>query len=617
VALLFGIAAVGLLAAAWVPAARAGILGGSLTAMVTAVVLGVQAEWQRRSELARRLPSALQAPSASGRFPLVRDLSDPIGIGVHPAAALEVAGVIDRVPPYITRDMEPNLHAALRRGGFVLLVGESAAGKTRAAFEATRLLLADCHFAAPSSREALPALLEILGESGDYVVWLDDLERFLGPGGLTTSVLSRLLLPQDRTVVVATMRSHEYDRYRDRIEAELLGADRDVWREGRAVLRQAQVIQLERRWTLEEQSRVRAHASDHRLTQALEVADHFGIAETLAAGPELAEAWRHGWTPGRHPRGAALVAAAVGTRKAGYHRALPLEVLERMHVAYLAERGGPELHPEPMAEAKQWATTPTFPNGANSLLIGSAEDGYMAFDYLIDLSLVGRMPNSSWSILVETVPGPEAYLLAEHALGAGQYDQALLAYRRAAQAGYPPAEATLVDMGVQFRPLPESLERARRHLDLTLRESGPDHENTLVAEQSIVIIAMYGGHYCDAHRLAGQLIAKGESILGPDHRLMLGAKFCAAYCAFRLGSVDDGISALEAVAEESSRALGPLDTATMSRRIAIVSLLVELEEYGVAKSRLTALSKECERFPTGHFVTAALKRAMQQLDNHE
>src|ERR1044072_5599554 len=174
-ALLAGGAAVGLIVAFLVPQAWAVVFSGSLTAIVTAIALGVQVEWQRRSELTRRLPGALEVSSTSGRFPLVRDMTDPIGVGVHPAAALENAGVIDRVPPYITRDIEPELHAALRCGGFVLLVGESAAGKTRAAFEATQLLLADYHFAAPSSREALPDLLEVLKETGAYVVWLGDL----------------------------------------------------------------------------------------------------------------------------------------------------------------------------------------------------------------------------------------------------------------------------------------------------------------------------------------------------------------------------------------------------------------------------------------------------------
>jgi hypothetical protein len=294
---------------------------------------------------------------------MVRDLSDPIAIGVHPAEAIEIAGAIDRLPPYITRDREPDLHAALRRGDFVLLVGESTAGKTRAAFEAMRLLLGDCRFVAPSSREALPGLLDSLDEAGDYVVWLDDLERFLGPGGLTVSVLGRVMSPPVRTVVLATIRSHEFDRYRDRAEGQLAGSDREAWREGRAVLRQAQIIHLSRRWTDPEQLRAQAYTADRRLAQALRTADKYGIAETLAAGPELAETWQLGWTPGHHPRGAALVAAAVDARRIGYHRPLPLTVLERMHGAYL--EGRPELRPESLQEALQWATTPTFPNGAN------------------------------------------------------------------------------------------------------------------------------------------------------------------------------------------------------------------------------------------------------------
>jgi hypothetical protein len=48
----------------------------------------------------------LEVSTAGGRFPLIRELSDPIAIGVHPAAAVEVAGKIDRVPRYIERDIE-------------------------------------------------------------------------------------------------------------------------------------------------------------------------------------------------------------------------------------------------------------------------------------------------------------------------------------------------------------------------------------------------------------------------------------------------------------------------------------------------------------------------------
>ena len=613
--LVAGGTAIGLLAAAWVPVAWAGVLGGSITAMISAIILGTQTEWRRRSEIIRHLPVRLEVSTKRGKFPLVRELSNPIAVGVHPAAAIEDAGMIDRIPPYVARDIEPDLHAALQREGFVLLVGESAAGKTRAAFEATRLLLGSFRFVAPSSRDALPPVLEILEETDNYVVWLDDLERFLGVGGLTAAVLHRLLAPQVHTIVVATMRSHEYDRYRDRAETEFIGADRDVWRESRAVLRQAQILHLERRWTAKELSRAQAHASDHRLARALAVADRFGVAETLAAGPELAETWRNGWTPGHHPRGAALVAAAVGARRFGHHGPLSMPVLECMHSAYLAEREGPELRPEPMAEAIQWATTPTFANGANSLLIGSEENGYLAFDYLIDLPLSGTMPDSSWSFLVDAADAPDAYSLGGYATRAGQYDHALVAYRRAAEAGYQPAVAALVNMGAPFRIPPESLERAREHLRLTRRELGPDHESSILAEQSVIILARHAGHYADALALAEQQLTRIEGLVGSQDRNVLAAKFSVGSCMLKLGSIDEGLIKLDKAVEETARALGPQDVATLDRQIVIVRLLAEAGRTDVARKRLAALQVRCSDFPAKHFITIRLNEAIRAIDH--
>ncbi|NEA68365.1 hypothetical protein [Streptomyces sp. SID12488] len=110
---------------------------------------------------------------------------------------------------------------------------------------------------------------------------------------------------------------------------------------------------------------------DPRLIRALAGDERFGVAELLAAGPELVEAWRHAWMPGRHPRAAALVAAAVDARRAGYHRPLPAEILQQLHEGYLVRRGGVELRPESFSEALNWALPPTVPAGANSLVLGN------------------------------------------------------------------------------------------------------------------------------------------------------------------------------------------------------------------------------------------------------
>ena len=604
--------AAGFLAVTLVPAAWAGAVGGLATVVVTAVALGVQAEWSRHVDVVRGLPSGLQISSAHGRFPRVRDLADPIAVGVHPAAPLKVGGVLNRVPPYIPRDIEPELHTALRDNDFIILVGESAAGKTRAAFEAMRRLYGDYRFAAPASRDVFPALLEVMTETADCVLWLDDLERFLGASGLTLSTLHLMLSRRVRIIVLATIRSHEYDRFRDRAEKEVL--DREAWRECRAVLRQAQIIYLERRWSAGEIDRARSQAADRRLAHALASADRFGVAEMLAAGPELAQAWRDAWVPGHHPRGAALVAAAAAARRAGYHRPLSVAVLERMHPAFLDERGGPELHPEPFADALSWASSPTFPNGANSLLIGSAERGYLAFDYLLDLPQPCGMPETSWMALVEGATGPDAYLLAENAVQADRYDRALPAYRRAAQEGYSPAEAVLAELGVPIRAAPESLSRARQHHRRTRDEYGPDHENTFLAELSVVALSIGNGLFGDALSLAGSIVRRGEKVLGHDHRIVLAAQFSGAYCVFKLGPIEDGIARLEAAASRAEQVLGKQDSATASRRITLVEVLAEAGNVSSARKRLSTLQADYSAREPGNYIATLLAEAAHKVN---
>jgi hypothetical protein len=118
-----------------------------------------------------------------------------------------------RVPVYVPRDLDARLDAALARGGLVLLRGDSTAGKSRAAYEAMRRLPGDRFVLIPTQRTSLRALRDAGMTFRDTVVWLNDLEGFLGPGGLDTGVLHWLVSDGGRLVVVlATMRSSEYNR---------------------------------------------------------------------------------------------------------------------------------------------------------------------------------------------------------------------------------------------------------------------------------------------------------------------------------------------------------------------------------------------------------------------
>ncbi|MEU6090868.1 hypothetical protein ABZ865_29560 [Streptomyces sp. NPDC047085] len=302
-------------------------------------VYGLVADYLRPQRSASNAAAALLR-TASGRIPRINQLDRPELAGVHPADGHHG----QQAPPYVERDAEPLLRHALLQGGFVLIVGESTAGKTRLAYEVARDLFPRHAFIRPLSRAALAGALEMARRKRRAVLWLDDLENYLGADGVTTSMLTGLF--QDRAgriVVLATMRSQEYRRYDAREESRLTGSDRDAWRVQREVLHLARTVRLARHWSMAEQQRARAHQTDPRIRFALDSCERFGLAEVVAAGPELLAAWENAWAPGANPRGAAVVAAAVDCRRSGLRRPVSRQWLQELSLPYLAARGGPDL----------------------------------------------------------------------------------------------------------------------------------------------------------------------------------------------------------------------------------------------------------------------------------
>ena len=104
------------------------------------------------------------------------------------------------------------------------------------------------------------------------MVWLDDVERFLGADGLTVGLLNRLTT--GRAIVVATIRVKQWETYRPRHELRPPEWEVLQWFSG---------ISLQRRLTGPELGRVRAMVSDPGVLAAV---DHYGLAEYLGAGPE-------------------------------------------------------------------------------------------------------------------------------------------------------------------------------------------------------------------------------------------------------------------------------------------------------------------------------------------
>jgi hypothetical protein len=409
---------------------------------VCAVVVGIFAEgWRRRHAEQAQRDDRLWAEIADGclmvrgrmgrpRLPLVEQITDPTVLRVHPAAlppgvicGSEISSV---APLYVPRDQDAQLRKAVAAGGFAIVVGDSTAGKSRAAYEAIHAVCGQHTLIFPGGREALGAALVWAEELKRCVVWLDDLERFLGAGGgLTRQTVARLMLADGRrdVLLLGTLRTEERNRLAAAHAVDPTGPDS---REVRDLLELATEVRLERRFTTAERVRAELAAdSDPRIAAALDHADEYGVAEYLAAGPELLACWRDAWAPGGgHSRAAAVVAVAIDVRRAGMTSPAPKELLVRLHEYYLATRGGRRLRPESLDEAFAWALHAE--RATASLLEGDESSGYEVFDYLVDTvqreaGVDDRVPDATLRAVLDYATVDEALTASNLAFEYGWY----------------------------------------------------------------------------------------------------------------------------------------------------------------------------------------------------
>ncbi|MEV6676534.1 tetratricopeptide repeat protein [Streptomyces erythrochromogenes] len=509
--------------------------------------------------------------TAAGRIPTLRQVDRPEPAGAHHADGRPAhgSGTPAAPPAYIRRDVEPQLREALRRSGFVLLVGESTAGKSRLAHETARALFPGHAFVRPLGRAALPRALRVAATRRRAVLWLDDLEEFLGAGGLTTAMLAAMSAPAPgRRVVLATMRTQEFRRFHAREEGRLTGSDRDAWRTQRDVLRQAEVVRLARHWSPEERRRAAGHGHDPRIRAALRAGEHFGIAEVLAAGPELLAAWRNAWTPGANPRGAAVVAAAVDCRRAGLSSPVSRDRLRELHRPYLEERGGGDLQPEPFDDAMNWARTAV--HATSGLLIGNHTQGYTAIGYLLGTPGLPPVPEHLWQALVARVTPAEAYDMGLLAHQEGRPGRAAEALSRARLGGAPGADflfaITVGDAGRPRRAAADLAGITRRRED----RLGPAHPDTLAARHQL---AFFTGEAGNPHAAAGRfaaLAAHAAAVLGADHPDTLAARHELAYFTGESGAPAEAARQLDRLLADRLRVQGPDDPQVLATRRSLI-----------------------------------------------
>ncbi|GAB7033064.1 tetratricopeptide repeat protein [Streptomyces sp. NPDC021749] len=375
-------------------------------------------------------------------WPRAEDV-DRVALGVRPAHRIPD---LPALPPYVLRDRDDTLLAAITRardaGGLVLVLGEPFAGKSRTALEAMAQGLAGFRVFAPArgaDLRGLPALLQ--GRPGRYVLWLDDLDGHLGDaaGGGGGSLEPRLLaqLTALGVIVLATMREDAYDEHRHTPHGRVLDL--------------ATVVELAREWSPAERARL-AHrggeSGDPRLVDALCSSGPEGAAAYLTLGPLLWDEWWRARRADRHPRGHALVRAALDLARCGLHGPLPMDLLVKVHECYAGVTG---MDREPLADARAWATERR--HGLLRFLVRGTGDTWRVAPFLLEAAewhdTLPPVDGQVWGYALAVARADDAYDYPAFAAVARE------AFRRAAEAGDGTA---LHNLGVLAESLGERAE---------------------------------------------------------------------------------------------------------------------------------------------------------------
>lgn len=387
-----------------------------------------QAPWLRAWE--RVATAELRRPVGATRVHEAR----PRLLGVHPA--IQVDGVSDELPTYVRRDFDTELHAqittAAECGGFVLLVGGSSVGKTRALLEAIRTAVPEWWLVQPD-HTAPEALRDLAVEpTPRTVVWLDEFQRFLDPvAGLSTAIVRNLVT--SRSILLGTMWPDEFS---SRVASRKPGVP-DLHANDREVLGLAHVIDVPDNFSVAERSGAEALTADPRIRIALDNPDA-GFTQVLAGGPELLRWWENA----SDPYGKAVITAALDARRVGCTAPLTREFLEAAAPGYLSSAHQAAAPTGWLGQALEYATTVL--RGATSTLVpvaaamGSAS-GYLVADYLHQHASRTRrtvpLPATVWRALAEHHDTRDRMHLAASASRRGRQQEAEMLIRRAAEDG--------------------------------------------------------------------------------------------------------------------------------------------------------------------------------------
>ncbi len=370
--------------AAWPHAWRwVAVAAGVVAAGAPVVLSGLDAARQRRADTAKTVRLGLQGTMG------------PAGDALPVAAQADLDARVHRAVlklPYIHRDVEDEARPHLAAGRPVLFVGSSMVGKTKVAATLVQDMFPARRVVIPDTREALVSLdaADILVQ--DSVIFLDDINRLIGAGGITDGALNRLTSAGN--ILIGTIRAGEYDRFQP--TDQLRPPEWDV-------LSVFKRIFISRELSKAEQGSLAAAVDDPDVQERVR---RVGLGEYAGAAEHIAEALRLG--PSVSPVGFALVLGAADWQRAGMNVPVPARVVPDLAAAYLQAKYRPDLSSDQAYQAAlAWATRDINPTVA---LLQRAEQGaFTVYDYALDLlSDQGRpIPDASWPILIQHAPPPD------------------------------------------------------------------------------------------------------------------------------------------------------------------------------------------------------------------
>lgn len=386
-------------------------------------------------------------------LPNVDAINDPAQLGIHPAIPLTqpIDGLDTQFPVYIPRDIDGELRKALGEdlgtGGFAVIVGRAACGKSRTAYEAVKAVMPGWRIFLPSEAAELNGLAAANIGDGRIVVWLDELEPFLHDPNLSLRTLRDLTSDPSRPVlIVGTIWPQQYDA----ITQQPVPPHADRFRTA------GRVLKLARRWDLatafshNELTKLNTAAqADPRIHEAGRYSAEDGSPTTvLACAPELISRF----TTAGNLIGRKVVDAAALARLSGHNRVIPIELLQQLSAQGLTPEEKATVSSGWFSEAISWACQPV--RGVAALMKPYAReigivDGYEVSDIITSHIYWhtgfhhGDIPASTWQLLVTTSDIDSCETIGSNALQLGHVHIGRHALKRCFETGMGHAAALL------------------------------------------------------------------------------------------------------------------------------------------------------------------------------